>query len=242
MTAVFDSQLCVRDPICTEIKFKRQIELSGPCYSVAWCGGKIVSGVGSSLQTYDVDGSNVAEYLIACDGLPCIRNAGDGNLAVLIYTKGGNEREVRISQIQNMSSPDSVVCKFKQENSTVTHISVSSTHIAACDHEAGNIIIFNIKGEQIMVVNSTKGLGNRCVLLIEDSVLAYNKTAKCLSRYPLESNAEPVWSYYGLEYISGICTDKDGLIYAASASVETGGRIHLISPEGFYLIASFVLL
>lgn len=232
ISAVFESHISLKDPSCTEIEFEKQIDTdSTACYSVALCEEKIVGSVGSSLMVYDINGSKEKESVFDGIGIPCVRNAGAGKLAIL-NTDDSLEREVRISKIEDLSSINSIVCKLKQKNSDLTHISVSSTHIAAADTQNKNVTIFNMKGGQALCLGIGRVQRPYGVLLIEDFVLVTDRDNKCISKYRLEHNSEPVWTCYGLQNVNGICSDKNGLIYVASAAAESSGKIFLISPGG----------
>lgn len=239
MTAVFKSHLLITHPCSTEIEFANQIDTRSRCYSIAWHGEKIVSGVGSSVTTFTVNRKLENEYWLACEAVTCVRNFGYKKLYALLIKDGGLDREVNIiSQEKTFSSPiplpcNTTICEFKQENKAVTLISVSPTCIAACDVDEKVIIIFNNKGEQVMRLGAGKLDVPHSVLLLDDFVLVTDRGENsCLAKYRLVANSEPVWTCYGLKSVTGVCTDKNGYIYVASADDETGGRIYLITPTG----------
>lgn len=226
---MFQSHLYLGDPSCIKIEFKKQIATdSAPCYSVAWYGEKVVCGAGRSLRIYNVNGNKEKGLEFGGKGIPCVRNAGAEKLAIL-HNKDALGREVRISRIAGLTSNHSITCKFIQENNSISHISVSSTHIAACDVGERNIKIFNREGEQVMCLGSGKIQRPYGVLLLDNHVLVTDCDNKCLWKFCMEANTEPVWTCYGLQSVTGICSDQNGVIYAVSGN---GGRIYLISAEG----------
>lgn len=222
---MFNSCVYLRVPSCTDIEFKRHIDTDlKACLSIAWCGEKIVGGLSSSLMVYDVNGKKRGESELGSKGHVRVRNAGAGKLAVL-KIQDSYDRELLISKIADLPSNNPIV-KF---DTGISQISVSSTHIAACNIDEKNIIILNIEGEQLMCLGTGKFKRPYSVFLLDSHVLVTDISNHSISKYRLEANSEPVWTCDGLQAVSGICYDKNGVIYAACAK---GGRIYLISTEG----------
>ena len=133
-----------------------------------------------------------------------------------------------------------VLTTFQRANNSVVRVAVFEIMIAAIDPLKRELMTFNTTNHQKIVFPlNWMGKPNGIHMLSADSILVADHNHHTITKLNLhtDGSTEVLWTCEDITKPSGICTDKSGLIYAAS---YTKNMVYILSSNG-ELIASIIV-
>ena len=125
-----------------------------------------------------------------------------------------------------------ILTAFQRADNSVVRVAVFGNMITAIDPLKRELMTFNTTNQQKVVFPlNWMGKPNGIHMLSADSILVADHNHHTITKLNLhtDGSTEVLWTCEDITKPSGICTDKSGLIYAAS---YTKNMVYILSSNG----------